>query len=62
MPNTDRWKRHRKWFQHGFQVKRRLDEYIPIQQRETRRILSDLLVEPDAYMSHIKRCAIMVGA
>ncbi|EPS93959.1 hypothetical protein FOMPIDRAFT_48847 [Fomitopsis schrenkii] len=57
MPNTDRWKRHRKWFQHGFQVKRRLDEYIPIQQRETRRILSDLLVEPDAYMSHIKRFA-----
>ncbi|KAI0720646.1 cytochrome P450 [Fomitopsis betulina] len=57
MRDTDRWKRHRRWFQYSFQVKRRLDEYVPIQQRETRRLLYNLLVTPDAYMSQIKRFA-----
>ncbi|KAI0720650.1 cytochrome P450 [Fomitopsis betulina] len=55
--DTGRWKRHCKWFQDGFQAKRRLNEYIPIQQRETRRVLYNLLVDTDAYMSHIKRFA-----
>lgn len=55
MPNTDRWKRHRKWFQYGFQVKLRLDEYIPIQERETCRLLVDLSEGPNAYMDHVKR-------
>lgn len=57
MQNNDRWKRHRKWFQHGFQVKRRLDEYIPIQQRETRRLLVDLSEDSEAFMDHFKRWA-----
>ena len=51
----DRWRRHRKWFQAGFQVKRRLDSYVTVQQRETRRLLADLLREPEAFLSHFKR-------
>ena len=55
MPNNDHWKRHRRWFQNTFQAKRRLDDHIPIQRRETHRLLAGLASEPDAYMSHIKR-------
>ncbi|KAH9917080.1 cytochrome P450 [Fomitopsis serialis] len=57
MQYDDRWRRHRRWFQNGFQVKKRLDSYVPIQQRETRRFLVDLLREPDAFMDHFKRLA-----
>ncbi|KAH9834639.1 cytochrome P450 [Rhodofomes roseus] len=53
--NDDRWKRHRRWFQHSFQTKDLLDGYVPIQQRETRRLLADLVREPSAFMDHLKR-------
>ncbi|KAH9917064.1 cytochrome P450 [Fomitopsis serialis] len=60
MQYDDRWRRHRRWFQNGFQVKKRLNSYVPIQQRETHRFLVDLLREPDAFMDHFKRLAAAV--
>ena len=57
MTYGDRWKRHRKWFQQSFQSKQRLESYVPIQQRERARLLTDLLRQPVAYAAHVKRKA-----
>lgn len=57
MTNDDRWKRHRRWFQQGFHTKTRLDGYVPVQQREVRQLLVDLLRDPQEVLSHFKRCA-----
>ena len=55
MTYGERWKRHRKWFQQGFQSKKHLDSYVPIQKRERARLMVELLREPVAYGAHVKR-------
>lgn len=57
MPYGDRWRRHRKWFAAAFLDKKALESYVPIQQRETYKLLAGLLESPDAYHAHIRRYA-----
>ncbi|KAH9834412.1 cytochrome P450 [Rhodofomes roseus] len=55
MPYGDQWRRHRKWFAAAFLDKKALDSYVPIQQRETHKLLAGLLESPDAFPAHVKR-------
>ncbi|KAH9916791.1 cytochrome P450 [Fomitopsis serialis] len=54
MPYGEQWRRHRRWFAAAF-VDKKLESYVPIQQRETHRLLVGLLESPDAFLALIKR-------
>ena len=55
MPYGNKWRQHRKWFAAAFLDKKVLESYMPIQRRETNKLLAGLLDSPDAYHAHIRR-------
>ncbi|KZT69356.1 cytochrome P450 [Daedalea quercina L-15889] len=63
MPYTERWRRHRRWFQTALQARNILNAYEPLQHIEVRRLLNDILREPDDVIIHLRRyvAALMLG-
>ncbi|KZT67723.1 cytochrome P450 [Daedalea quercina L-15889] len=55
MPYGEKWRQHRRWFAAAFLDKKALESYVPIEQRETHKLLAGLLGSPDAFLAHIKR-------
>ncbi|KAH9836047.1 cytochrome P450 monooxygenase [Rhodofomes roseus] len=43
LPYGDQWRRQRRWFQTAFQTSTALDSYIPLQRRESVRLLAGLI-------------------
>ncbi|KAI0363937.1 cytochrome P450 [Pilatotrama ljubarskyi] len=58
MPYGERFRKHRRWMQDGFQSKAALLGYRPIQRRETYTFLSGLLESPADFVNHIHRWAV----
>ncbi|KZT69378.1 cytochrome P450 [Daedalea quercina L-15889] len=54
-PYGETWRRWRKWFQKGFIARTAANSYHPIQCREVRRLLYDLLQKPDDFVFALKR-------
>ncbi|KAI0338581.1 cytochrome P450 [Trametopsis cervina] len=54
-PYGERFRKHRKWIQAGFQEKNALEGYRHIQHREACTLLLGLIDNPAEYESHIKR-------
>ncbi|KAH9834664.1 cytochrome P450 monooxygenase [Rhodofomes roseus] len=52
---NETWRRMRKWFQHAFIARSAVDSYHPVQRREARRLLLNLLHHPDDFVYQIKR-------
>ncbi|KAI0351242.1 cytochrome P450 [Trametes cingulata] len=58
MPYGERFRKHRRWMQDGFQSRDALQGYRPIQRRETYTLLSGLLESPADFVNHIHRWAV----
>ncbi|KAJ3563355.1 hypothetical protein NP233_g8990 [Leucocoprinus birnbaumii] len=56
VPYGEKFRRHRKYLSQYF-AKQCLPNYYPIQLKEARRLLNDLLDDPDNYRQHIERLA-----
>ncbi|KAH9924466.1 cytochrome P450 [Fomitopsis serialis] len=52
---NETWRRMRKWFQHAFIARSAVDSYHPVQRREARRLLLNLLRHPDDFVYQMKR-------
>ncbi|KZT69355.1 cytochrome P450 [Daedalea quercina L-15889] len=63
MQYSDRWRRHRRWFQTAFQSRSTLNAYESLQHMEVQKLLRDLLCKPEEFAMHIKRyvAALMLG-
>ncbi|KAH9917067.1 cytochrome P450 monooxygenase [Fomitopsis serialis] len=57
MQYNDTWRRIRKWYQRAFVVRASADGYHPLQCREVRRLLFDLLGNPEDFVHQLKRYA-----
>ncbi|KZT03202.1 cytochrome P450 [Laetiporus sulphureus 93-53] len=55
MPYGDEWRRQRKWAQTTVQARSTLESYRPLQQREVRSMLSDLIQAPENFAEHISK-------
>ncbi|KZT69367.1 cytochrome P450 [Daedalea quercina L-15889] len=53
--NDDTWRRHRKWYQQAFIARSAVNGYQPLQLREVRRLLHDLLQNPSDFTAGFKR-------
>lgn len=56
MDYSETYKRQRRYLQSYFS-KQRMPDYYPLQLRETRRLLRDLLRDPNGHKKHIQRMA-----
>ncbi|KZT66768.1 cytochrome P450 [Daedalea quercina L-15889] len=63
MSYTDRWKRHRRWFQNALLARNTLNTYEPMRRNEVQTMLRDILREPGEALGHIRRytAAVMLG-
>ncbi|CCM01370.1 uncharacterized protein FIBRA_03420 [Fibroporia radiculosa] len=55
LPYNDQWRRHRKWLQAAIATPKAIESLCPLQQRESLRLLVDLVNSPEEFMLHIKR-------
>ncbi|TFY58716.1 hypothetical protein EVJ58_g6245 [Rhodofomes roseus] len=49
------FRRHRRWLQAPFFDKASIAQYLPVQTREAHVLLSNLLVDPDSFVKHVRR-------
>ncbi|KZT66772.1 cytochrome P450 [Daedalea quercina L-15889] len=63
MSYTDRWKRHRRWFQNALLARNMLNTYESMQRNEVQKMLRDILHDPGAALAQVKRytAAVMLG-
>ncbi|KZT69358.1 cytochrome P450 [Daedalea quercina L-15889] len=63
MPYSDRWRRHRRWFQNALLTRNTLSTYEPMQRREVQTMLHDILHDSEGALAHIRRytAAVMLG-
>lgn len=59
MPYTDQCRLHRKLFQVTFESRTMLDSYRPLQRRYVDILLADLVRDPEGFIAHLKRCAVL---